>query len=81
MTEPMTLTEFEREAASVAHKTIAFSLAIYPWEAKRVITNLRPLILRLLAAERELIAAAVPGGDICDPQEVADMIRAMGDIE
>lgn len=79
MTEPMTLTEFEREAASVAHKSIVCGLS--PGEAKRIITNLRPLILRLLAAERERIAAAVPGGDICDPQEVADMIRAMGDME
>lgn len=30
------------------------------------------------AAEREAILQALPGGSWCDPQQVADMIRARG---
>lgn len=30
------------------------------------------------AAERERILALLPGGDVCDPQQIADDIRSMG---
>ena len=75
--EPMTLPEFEREGAAALDSSIGW--AISRWEAQKQMDALRPLILRLLADERARIIAALPGGDICDPQEIADMIRTMGD--
>ena len=68
--EPMTLGEFEREAKSIHLR------AATPRQFRE---EMRTLILRLLADERARIIAALPGGDICDPQEIADMIRTMGD--
>ena len=72
--EPMTLGDFEREALSylmVARRANRSALD--------ALDTLRPLLLRLLAGERARIIAALPGGNICDPQEIADMIRTMGD--
>ena len=74
MTKTFTLAEFEREALSylmVARRANRSALD--------ALDALRPLILRLLAGERARIIGALPGGNICDPQEIADMIRAMGD--
>ncbi|MHB1310493.1 MAG: DUF551 domain-containing protein [Gemmatimonadaceae bacterium] len=68
--EPMTLGEFEREAKSIHLR------AATPRQFRE---EMRTLILRLLADERARIIATLPGGDICDPQEIADMIRTMGD--
>ena len=86
MTAPMTLWEFEREAEyedGRLHKALtAFwyaNRAPAREDAYAVVQALRPALLRLLAGERERIIAALPGGNICDPQEIADMIRTMGD--
>jgi hypothetical protein len=70
----MTLAEFERGALS--YLTVARRANRSALDAR---DSLRPLFLRLLAGERARIIAALPGGDICDPQEIADMIRTMGD--
>jgi hypothetical protein len=40
--------------------------------------DLRAMLRAAVAAEREAILQALPGGSWCDPQQIADMIRARG---
>ena len=54
--DPMTLTEFEREARELVRQSYLFVPA---WgDAERAVDAIRPLILRLLAGERERCAGA-----------------------
>ena len=52
--EPMTLGEFEREAVATLDSAVGW--AISRWEAQKQMDALRPLLLRLLAGERERCA-------------------------
>lgn len=73
---PLTLAEFDREARKAACRAVAF--AISEWEAGKIIEAVRPLVLRLLAGERERRAEeAAALGD----RTTAHAIRNMGDPE
>ena len=37
--------------------------------------DLRDLLEAMIQAERQRIISALPGGTVCDPQQVADMVR------
>ena len=40
------------------------------------VAGIEPLIVAAIIADRERICSALPGGNIVDPQWVADMVRA-----
>ena len=85
MPPDMTIADFEREAEQQA--LAAFEAALREGaEAESghsdeidIAGIVRPLVLRLLAAERRRVIDALPGGEICDPQLIVDIIRNMGD--
>ena len=75
-TSPLTLAEFEQGARKAACRGVAS--VISEWEAGKIIEAVRPLVLRLLAGERERCAEeAAALGD----RTTAHAIRNMGDPE
>ncbi len=64
------LTRFVRGAQGMTHDERA-------WFFDRVV----PIITTALEEERAEIIAAIPGGDVCDPQIVCDLIRARNSTE
>ncbi len=64
------VTRFVRGAQGMTHDERA-------WFFDRIV----PLIITALEEERAEIIASIPGGDVCDPQIVCDLIRARNSIE
>ena len=74
---PLTLAEFEREVEREVFGK--FPSRFPPIFVVWVLSRARPFLLRLLAGERERVAARLRRRMAGDPSEADYLIRAMGD--